>query len=123
MARQKRFLSYKGVVLYETRDSTYWYALIPNTDNVGGGNFDIRRLPRRYRQGQKIELDLSAAEAPPSAGYVYEAEKAKELMAQNDEVHRDVFRRAIDDGYDFNSATEGNYSQFFRRLKRWVSKS
>jgi hypothetical protein len=126
MARQRKFLIYKDVTLYRAkkgnREYRYWYTLIPNKQvEDGDGVFDVRRLPRRYRDGQELELDLSAARAAASAGYLYEPEKAKQLMELNDDIHRDVFRRAIDDGYDFNSAARGNYSQFLRRLDRWAS--
>jgi hypothetical protein len=126
MARQKKFLAYKGVTLYRALkgNSEYscWYTLIPNKQVEDGDDvFDIRRFPRTYRHGPKLELDLSAAEAAPSAGYLYEPEKARHLMELNDDVHRDVFRRAIDDGYDFNSVARGNYSQFLRRLDRWLN--
>jgi hypothetical protein len=98
-----------------------WYTLIRNKQvEDGDGVFDIRQLPRRYRHGQELELDLSTAKAA-AEGYLYEPEKAKQLMELRDDVHRDVFRRAIDDGYDFDSAACGNYSQFLRRLDRWVS--
>jgi hypothetical protein len=53
---------------------------------------------------------------------LYDAEKAKQLMALNDDVHRNVLRRAIDDGYDFNSAARGNYGQFLRRFDQWLSR-
>ncbi|WP_315704008.1 MULTISPECIES: hypothetical protein [unclassified Bradyrhizobium] len=124
MARQKKFLVYKNVTLYRakkgSREYSSWYALIPNKQvEDGDGVFDIRRLPRGYRNGQELELDLSAARAPESAGYMYDGEGAKQLMELNDDVHRNVLRRAIDDGYNFEAAARGNYGQFFRRLKRW----
>ena len=124
MARQKKFLVHKNVTLYRAKkgSSEYnnWYTLIPNKQvEDGDGVLDIRRLPKRYRNGEKLELDLSAATAPASAGYLYEAETAKQLMQQNDDVHRSVLRRAIDDDYDFEAATRDNYGQFFRRLRRW----
>jgi hypothetical protein len=126
MARQKKFLVHKNVTVYRAKkgsaEYTNWYTLIPNKQvEDGDGVFDIRRLPKRYRNGQELELDLSAARAPASAGYLYESEKAKQLMQLNDDVHRSVLRRAIDDGYDFDSAGRGNYSQLLRRLDRWVS--
>jgi hypothetical protein len=125
MAKQKKFLAYKGVTLYvalkDDREYAPWYALTPNTQVEGADNvFDIRRLPKKYRRGLKLELDLSEARAAPSAGYAYEYGKATYLMEQNAEVHRDVFRRAIDDGYDFNAVARGNYSQFLRRLDQWM---
>ncbi len=124
MARQKKFLVHKNVTLYRakkgSREYTDWYTLIPNKQvEDGDGVFDIRRLPKRYRNGEKLELDLSAATAPASAGYLYEPEKAKQLMQLIDDVHRAVLRRAIDDDYDFEAATRDSYGQFFRRLKRW----
>jgi hypothetical protein len=126
MARQKKFLVYKNVTLYHAKkgntEYSCWYTLIPNKQvEDGDGVFDIRKLPRRYRHGQELELNLSAARAAASAGYLYEPEKVKQLIELNDNVHRDVFRRSINDGYDFNSAARSNYSQFLRRLARWVS--
>jgi hypothetical protein len=72
MARQKKFLAYKGVTLYRAlkgnTEYSCWYTLIPNKQVEDGDNvFDVRRLPRKYRHGLKLELDLSAAEAAPSA--------------------------------------------------------
>jgi hypothetical protein len=124
MARQKKFLVYKNVTLYRAKkgstEYSNWYALTPNKQVEDGDSvFDIRRLPRGYRNGHELELDLSAARAPASAGYLYEGEKAKQLMELRDDVHRDVLRRAIDDDYDFEAATRDNYGQFFRRLKQW----
>ncbi len=125
MARQKAFLKYKNSTLYRglkgNRELSSFYTRIQNHQlEEGPGSFDIRRLPKKYRRGLNIEPDFSSAEAPPSAGYAYDAVAFVRILDQQSDAHREVLRRAIDDNYDFEAATRGSYEQFFRRFRRWL---
>jgi hypothetical protein len=105
MARQKKFLSYKGVDLYRAKkgnvEKSVFFALLPNQEVEGhvGFYFDIRLIPQRYRSGFDLSRYLS------------------------DEDYCEILRRAIDDKYDFDAATRGLYGQYVRRLLRWINES
>jgi hypothetical protein len=116
--RRRPLLDHKDVKIYEAfkgakvlRGS---YALLPNQDEGSDKVFDVGRLPRKYRSGLLIEdmgtidfeLGLSEQQRLFDA---LDAERQADLIA---------IEKAIDDGYDFNAATRGNYGQFVRRLVR-----
>ena len=96
MNKRKLALSHRGVKIYHSWKGTqaldYWYALVPNHRAEGGGqDFDVRRLPDRYRQGLVLENVT-----PVSNSEAYG--KAREAMF---EAHRQAIRRAIEGGHDF----------------------
>lgn len=124
MARQKQFLRYKGVTLYEAKKGsrTYspFYALLPNQQVEGmDPTFDLRLLPRKYRNGINIELDTSMENALTPDGILYRTDKVKEAYEKQDNAYMEVLRRAIDDNYDFDAASRGLYGQYFRRIIKW----
>ena len=127
MAKQKAFLKHKGITLYRSlkgnRELSWWYTRMQNHQaEDGGGDFDIRRLPGKYRRGLDIDPDFSATQAPPSAGYSWDVDAFRRISSAMDDAHREVLRRAIDDDYELDAAVRGSYGQQFRRLRRWLGR-
>lgn len=125
MARQKAFLKYKDITLYRglkaDGELDFIYTRKRNNYVEGGdGWFEITRLPKKYWRGLDIIPDYSGARAPASAGYMYDIEAFRKINDRKDDAHREVLRRAIDDDYDLEAATRGNYVQLLRRLQRWL---
>lgn len=125
--RQKRrgpLVQQKGVKIYEAfkgeRSLDWCYALVPNCQAEGSDKvFDIRCLPRKYRSALVIEhrgtYDITL-------GFSEQQRFFAALDAQR-QAHVIAIKRAIDDDYDFNAATRGNYGQFVRRLVRSMRNS
>jgi hypothetical protein len=117
-------VQHKGVRIYEAfkgeKSLTWCYALVPNCQ-VGGSDkvFDIRRLPMTYRSGLVVAergiYDLTLGFSEQQRFFA-----ARDAQRQ---AHVIAIRRAIDDDYDFNAATRGNYGQFVRRLVRSMRSS
>jgi len=112
-------VQHKGVRIYEAfkgEKSLNWcYALVPNCQGEGSDKvFDIRRLPLTYRSGLVIAergtYDLTLGFSEQQRFFA-----ARDAQRQ---AHVIAIRRAIDDDYDFDAATRGNYGQFVRRLVR-----
>jgi hypothetical protein len=109
---------HKGVKIYEALKGEKvlrsWYALLPNQDEDSDKKFDVRRLPRKYRSGLLIE-DRGTYDFELGLS---EQQRFFAALDAEREAHVIAIERAIDDGYDFNSAARGNYGQFVRRLVR-----
>ena len=122
--RRGPLVQHKRVRIYEAfkgeRSLNWCYALVPNCQAEGSDKvFDIRRLPMKYRSGLVIE-DRGTYDI--TLGFSEQQRFFAALDAQR-QAHLIAIRRAIDDDYDFNAATRGNYGQFVRRLVRSVRSS
>jgi hypothetical protein len=125
--RRKRrgpLVQHKGVKIYEAfkgeRSLDWCYALAPNCQAEGSDKvFDIRCLPRKYRSGLLIS---HSGTYDITLGFSEQQRLFDALDAQR-QAHTIAIKRAIDDDYDFNSATRGNYGQFGRRLVRSMRSS
>jgi len=122
--RRGPLLQHKGVTIYEAfkgqRSLEWCYALAPNCQAEGRDKvFDIRRLPMQYRSGLVIE-DRGTYDI--TLGLSEQQRFFAALDAQR-RAHLTAIRRAIDDDYDFDAATRGNYGQFVRRLTRSMRSS
>jgi hypothetical protein len=122
--RRGPLVQHKGVRIYEAfkkeRSLDWCYALAPNCQAEGSDKvFDIRRLPMKYRSGLVIE-DRGTYDI--TLGFSEQQRFFAALDAQR-RAHLIAIRRAIDDDYDFNAATRGNYGQFVRRLVRSMRSS
>ena len=97
MKKSKLALKHQGVKIYHSYKGavalTYWFSMVPNhqaeRDNA---HFDVRQLPRKYRMGLSLEPTTTQ------------------------DTCNEVLRRAIDDHYDFQSATRGKYMSLWRSL-------
>jgi hypothetical protein len=106
MKPTKPFIDYKGVKIFHSYKGsvalTFWYALEPRHQaERDGRDFDVRRLPQKYRAGLTIE----SLNGNPTADFFAEQAACKETI-----------RRAIDDNYDFKAATKGKYMPRWRSL-------
>jgi hypothetical protein len=123
MTKQKPFVSYHGVTIYQTFKGrevlSYWYAIEPGQNEDSDQAFDIRRLPKAYRSGLMIERDNSSIRHFSPGGFA----RFMEAREEEKDAHQTALQRAIDDGYDFSSAIRGNYGQFLRRIFRYARRS
>ncbi len=97
MRNNKPALDYQGVKIYHSykgaRALTYWFALAPNHQaETDEADFDVRQLPRKYRMGLSLEPTVT------------------------EDACNEVLRRAIEDHYDFQSATRRKYMPLWRSL-------
>jgi hypothetical protein len=122
--RRGPVLQHKGVTIYEAfkgeKSLDCCYALAPNCQAEGSDRvFDIRRLPMTYRSGLMIEdggtYDITLGRSEQQRFFAA-------LDAQR-QAHVIAIKRAIEDDYDFDAATRGNYGQFARRLIRSMRNS
>jgi hypothetical protein len=122
MRKQKPFVSYRGVTIYETfkgrNKLTYWYALEPHQNEDSEQMFDVRYLPNSYRSGLMIDYSKRYGYGAFDTSSQEGLARFIEVLEEERGAHKVALQRAIDDGYDFPSALRGNYTQFVRRLFR-----
>lgn len=112
--KRKLVLSHKDVKIYHSwkgaQPQTYWYALTPGYNCEGEdarGDFDIRNLPAKYRDGQTVELDFSqiSADLDPAEAQ----QRSRQVFDAVEAAHREILRRAIDDGHDFQRSIDQDH--------------
>jgi hypothetical protein len=124
MRKQKPFVSYRGVTIYETfkgqNKLTYWYALEPRQNEGSDQVFDIRYLPNVYQSGLMINYSKKYGYGAFDSSSQEGVARFLEVLEEERAAHKAALQRAIDDGYDFSSTIRGNYTQFFRRFFRYA---
>ncbi|MBG0811628.1 hypothetical protein IY145_19950 [Methylosinus sp. H3A] len=111
---KKPILKYKGVEIFDSLwdgiPSRYIYSLLPYpTANGDNFDFDIRRIPSKYRSGLSIEIKDRVV-VPDDDGMITENNPFIKALDEEKQAHLHAIRRAIDNDYDFFSATQGSYT-------------
>ena len=94
MKTKKPAFEHQGVKIYHSYKSasalTYWFSMLPNHQaESDDAHFDVRQLPRKYRDGLSLEPTTTI------------------------DVCNEFLRRAIEDNYDFQSAARGKYMSWW----------
>jgi hypothetical protein len=123
--KQKPFLSYQGIEIYETHKGrqalTHWYAIEPGKGEGDFKAFHISRLPKTYRSDLQVEYPFDQQfDFMNRPWELAEFRRFEEALQIEKDTHKIALQRAIDDGYNFRSAIRGNYAQPLRRLARYI---
>jgi hypothetical protein len=106
------FLCFKGDLRQR-----YFYALLPS-QQVEGTEwvFDIRRSPKTYLSGLSVEIDTSRLGEWHDKVFTIDGALFTKCLDDEQRAHEAALCRAIDDDYDFLSATKGSYNWLQRLL-------